>query len=614
MAPDTLAARPPAKSAQSPAEPGAGPRERALAARPWVWGLALATPLSAAYLLARPPAGDLAAASYRGDVLARAGFALWDNGWYGGHYLPGYSVLAPALGALAGERLLLALCTLAAVALFGVLAQRAFPPGGARAATLTFALGACVTMLSGRVAFTLGLAVGLLALVAFTGGRTRAAVALALLTTLASPVAGAFLALCGVADALAVLAGAVPGTLSADDRRRRPPARIGRRAAPGSPPHPTPRRWRAGLALAAGALAPIAAFALAFPEGGYEPFAGSVFWPGLAGVVAIAALLPRIGGDVQPRAARALAAGAWLYALALVGAFALRTPVGSNAARLGALLAAPLAAGALWRHRRAALLALAPALLYWQLETPIADLASLAGDPSVNASYYAPLAAELQRRAHGAPLRVEVPLTGAHWEAAHLAGHGTILLARGWERQLDTRYGSLFYEGGALARPSADSPGDGGAQPAGPGGGGAAAYRAWLYDNAVAYVALPDVRLDFAGAAEGRLIERGEPYLRMVWRAAHWRLYEVLGARPLASAPGALTAVGTDTFALTAPAPGRYVVRLRYTPYWAVRRGQGCVGSAPGGWTAVEARAPGRIAVGIDFSVARVFDHGARCT
>ena len=72
--------------------------------------LALAVPLAAAYLVLEPPSGDLAAATYRGDLFARAGFTLWDNNWYGGHYLPGYSLLAPALGALIRERLLLWRC------------------------------------------------------------------------------------------------------------------------------------------------------------------------------------------------------------------------------------------------------------------------------------------------------------------------------------------------------------------------------------------------------------------------------------------------------------------------------------------------------------------------
>ena len=284
--------------------------------------------------------------------------------------------------------------------------------------------------------------------------------------------------------------------------------------------------------------------------------------------------------------------GAWLYALALIGSFALHTPVGSNAARLGELFAAPLVAGALWERHRLALLVLAPVLLYWQLETPINDVSELVGDPSVNASYYAPLLGELQHRAHGAPLRVEVPQTGAHWESVYLPEHGSILLARGWERQLDTRYASLFYA------PTLTP----------------AAYRAWLYENAISYVALPDVRLDFSGAAEGRLIARGLPYLREVWRSPHWRLFAVVGAPGLAAAPARLTAVGADSFTLAAPHPGSYEVRVRYTPYWALQQGRGCVRNAPGGWTTVQARTAGTIRVGIDFSLARIFDHSPRCT
>jgi hypothetical protein len=587
MAPDALAAHEPA-AAERPrgATTGSPPRAGALLARPWVTALAVAIPLAVVYLAVEPPSGDLAAATYRSDLLARVGLTLWDNGWYGGHYLPGYSLLAPALGALVGNRLLLALCTVAAAGLFGLIAQRTFSAGGARLAAGSFALGASVTMLSGRVAFSLGLAVGLLAVFALLHGRTSAAVALAVLTSLASPVAGSFLALAGLACALA-----------------------------GS--------TRRGLALAAAALVPILLLTLAFPEGGWEPFAPSDFWPNLAGVLLIALLAetgmlaetgirakgacppasvkgecppasaPRVGDDgLSPRAGRTLTWGAWLYAVALVGAFALHTPVGSNAARLGALFAAPLVAGVLWEHHRLALLLLAPVLLYWQLETPLNDVSELVGDPSVNASYYAPLLGELQERSGGTPLRVEVPMVGTHWESVHLPERDSILLARGWERQLDTRYAALFYAPALTAT----------------------AYRAWLYENAVSYVALPDVRLDFAGVAEGRLIARGLPYLREVWRSAHWRLYAVQGAPPLANPPAVLTGVGADSFTLTVPRAGNYTVRVRFTPYWALIRGHGCVRGGPGGWTEVDARVAGTLRVGIHFSLVRVFDHGARCT
>jgi hypothetical protein len=461
-----------------------------LDAQPWTLALAVTVPLALAYLYVAPPAADLAAATYRSDLFARAGFVLRDNGWYAvhGHYLPGYSLLAPALGAWLGVRVLLALSAVAAAALFGLIARLAFSPGAARVATarlaaarvaaMWFALGICVGLLSGRVPYYLGLAIGLGSMLAFMSERSILALALALLTSAASPVAGAFLALTGIAVALG-----------------------------------GGQRWlRAGLALAGAALVPIAILALAFPEGGYEPFSPSAFWPALGGVLLIAALLPQ--GALTKRGRRTVRMGAVLYALALIGSFALHTPVGGNAARLGALLAGPLLAGVLWERHRLALALLAPLLLYWQLVTPIRDESAVAGDPSVHAAYYAPLRAELRKLIGTRPPRpprrtiVEVPLTGAHWEAAHLAGHDGVALARGWERQLDTRYATLFYS-----------------SPLTP-----AAYEAWLRENRVGYVALPDVRLDYAGRDEGALIGRGLPYLREVWRSAHWRLY-VLDAR-----------------------------------------------------------------------------------
>jgi hypothetical protein len=478
------------------------PAERARAtsthplARPWALALAIAIPLTIAYLIWMPPAADLAAATYRSDLFARVGFTLRDNGWYAahGHYLLGYSLLSPALGALIGVRMSLALSALAASVLFGLIAERAFgldrsPP--ARAAAAVFAFGFCLELLSGRVPYDLGFAIGLGSVLALMRGRLALALVLAVVTSVASPVAGAFLALAGLALALA------------DFRRDR-----GNRRGEDGQPKPLDAIQagpRQGLALTATALLPIVVLALAFPEGGYEPFAPSSFWPALAGVLLIALLLPQ--GPLSPRAYRVVRVGAALYALVLIGSFAIKTPVGGNAARLGPELAAPLLVGVLWDRRRTALCLLAPILLYWQLNTPLGDLSLVAGDPSTQASYYTPLLSELHSLRHGAPTIVEVPLTATHWEATDLAGHDHISLARGWERQLDTRYAPLFY------RPDL-SP---------------SAYRAWLYENRVLYVALPDARLDYAGQAEGALVAGGLPYLREIWHSAHWRLYRVLG-------------------------------------------------------------------------------------
>jgi hypothetical protein len=613
----------------------------------WALGAAITSLLGVAYLTISPPAADLTAATYRSDVFGRAGLALWDNGWYGGHHLPGYSLLSPALGHLLGPRVLLVISAVAAAGLFGSLSRSAFGEAAGRVASAWFAVGLSVGLLSGRVPYYLGLAIGLGALVAFARGLTAVALALAAVTSLASPVAGAFLALAGLACAVGssptgsassilcdgpvdgtrpgvggtgpggVVAARTPGGRGSATRAA--PARTvsARTASTRSSSSSAAARSRS-LGLGAAALAPILALAVAFPEGGYEPFAPAAFWPAL-GLVALT-------GAVLGSRHRALGVGIALYALALAGSFFLHTPVGGNAARLGPLVAGPLVGAALWSARaargrsssastrtastgsslrRLLLAALAPALLYWQLVTPVRDLSLVAGDRSVHASYFAPLLAELARLSSGHPVgggpdgvdpvgvvRIEVPLTGTHAEADQLAGHDHVLLARGWERQLDTRYDAIFYR---RTLPPA-------------------AYRAWLLDNAVAYVAVPDVRLDGAARREGELIARGVPFLAEVWRSAHWRLYAVRGARPLVDPPATVAAVGVDQVTLRSPRPATVTLRVRYSPYWALGAARGCVARAPGGWTSLRLSAPGTVRLRIAFSVARIFDRSARCS
>jgi hypothetical protein len=545
-----------------PGEPS--PRSLLPAWGPVPLAVVLAAIAAIAYLIAAPPAADLAAANYRADLFARNGFALWDNGWYGGHALIGYSLLSPALGALLGVSVLLGLSTVVAAGLFATIAESALARPAAFVAAALFALSLSGEMLSGRVPYELGLALALGALLALQRGHLALALPAGFATSLASPIAGAFLALAGVALAISAR------TAAAEKRQAR-------------------EGWPRGLWLAASALTPIALLALVFPEGGYEPFAPAAFWPQLAAVVLIAVALPRRWP--------ALRIGAALYALALAGAFFVHTPVGGNAARLGALLAAPLVAAVLWGKRPLLLALLAPALVYWQLATPVSDLAKVAGDPSLNASYYAPLRAELARVTGGAPTRVEIPMTGAHSESGLIGGSGEpvavrgLALARGWERQLDTRYGALFY------RPHLS----------------ATAYRAWLEENAVAFVALPDVRLDESAHAEAALIRGGLPYLQAIWHSRHWRLYAVRDPGALATPPARLSALGGESFALTAPARGEYEVRVRFSPFWALYAGHGCVREAPGGWTVIDARSAGRTEVRMAFSAARIFDHGERC-
>jgi hypothetical protein len=395
------------------------------------------------------------------------------------------------------------------------------------------------------VTFALGVAVGLAALVALRRGHPLWAAGLAAATALASPVAGMFLALAAVA-AFAVY------------------------------------RRREAAGVAAGALAPILAFAGLFPEVGSQPFAFSDLV--VVGALAAAGLL------LLPRTERILGVGVLLYAAAAAAAFAIPTPLGGNVTRLGELFGLPLLACALWRDRRAALALLALPLLAWQWAPGTDAVAVATGDPSLHRAYYKPLVSFLDRTVQRrGPMRIEIPLTRNHWETVWVARR--LELARGWERQLDVQYNGLFYAQVLTA----------------------ARYRAWLRDNAISYVALPGAPLDDAALAEARIIRSGPPFLRPVWRSRDWRVFAVTDARPLLEGPGRLINLVPQGFSLDAARAGDFSVRLRSTPYWSVADKAGCTLPTQDGWTHLRVFRPGRVTVRVQFRFALIDASGGQC-
>jgi len=172
----------------------AGRGLRVVVRHPWL----ITATFAIAFGLLAPRTGDEAAAYFRAHLFQREGFALWDAQWYGGHNLPGYSILFPPLGAALGERVVGVLSSIAAAVLFERLLPERFGTG-ARVGAIAFAIGAVANLAAGRVTFALGVAVGLAALVALRRGHPLWAAGLAAATALASPVAGMFLALAAVA-------------------------------------------------------------------------------------------------------------------------------------------------------------------------------------------------------------------------------------------------------------------------------------------------------------------------------------------------------------------------------------------------------------------------------
>ena len=372
---------------------------RRVAVPPWtVAPTAVALAFGLLYLIFEPRPGDLAVHVFRAELFEREGFTIWNGQWYGGHHTPAYSVLSGPLSWLLGPRLVLVASCVACAGLFEALARGHFGAERARVGALWFGVGTVTLLATSRLPFALGTAFGLAAALAMQRGRGRVAVAFALLSPLASPVAGVFTGLAGLA--------------------------CGR------------------VAVAAAAMAPVLFLVVAFPEGGWAPFPFTAYLP-----------IPIFCGAclmVLPREERALRVGAVLYALGATVAVAIETPMGGTASRLGMLFGGPVLLCALWDRLRTPslrLLAVALAgfglLAYWQWTSAIRDIDKALRDPAAESGYFEPLrqflgSLEDQRR-------IEIPFTSSRWENAEVALLAP--LARGWQRQLDTGHNPVFYRG-----------------------------------------------------------------------------------------------------------------------------------------------------------------------
>lgn len=343
---------------------------------------------------------DVPAQVYRLHFFRVAGLATWDPGWYGGHQVLGYSVVFSPLANLFGlYGVAAASAALAAWCVHTLL--RARFGSAAFVGTVVFTAGSLVPVAVGQLPYVLGQAIGLLAVVVAMRGRSRWAAALGAATPLASPVAGAFLALAATACLVAGV-------------RRRPCA------------------WTlAGTTVGLGVVKLLNA-----GTGGF-----SFYWGQLLAIFVLCGLGIWLLDDRD----RTLRIGFALYALASSVVFVIPNPLGGNMGRLGASFGAAVAATVAWSGRRWFVAAVTVPLLIWQWG-PITSVSRASRDASSDGAYYAGLLSFLTTQPQAG--RVEVPLTAHHWEAAFVAPE--VPLARGWERQLDMSDNAVFYGGPSL--------------------------------------------------------------------------------------------------------------------------------------------------------------------
>jgi hypothetical protein len=525
---------------------------------PWhVAPIAISVVFAIVYLIWEPRTVDLAAHSFRADLFGEEGFTIWNGQWYGGHHTPAYSIISPPLAWAVSPPVALAVAAVASAALFPPLARGAFGERRARWGSLWFGVGTATLLFTARLPFAMGVAFGLAALLALQRRRYGWAIVFAALCPLGSPVAGLFLAMAGVAFALA----------NRRDRTKR----------------------LEGLAIATASFIPPVFLAWAFPEGGWAPFPFTAYLPIPLFAVACLILLPREEG--------ALRWGAALYGIGATVALLVETPMGGNAVRLGALFGGPVMLCALWGRpimRKVwawpLLAAGFASLAFWMWSPAVRDVIKYLEDPAAKSDYFEPLRQFLftipdQRR-------VEIPFTRSHWEGSEVALN--VPLARGWLRQLDTGLHPIFYKG-EINRLT---------------------YASWLADNAVRYVALPSAKPDKSSYGERALIEGGLPYLRLRWKSQDWRVYEVLLPTPIVISQGdaniVLEQMQSDELLLDIKRPGEAIVKVRWTPYWYASNGA-CV-QPDGDWTRVSADREGFVRLSTRFSPERLFSRGRRCS
>ncbi|CAL9444307.1 hypothetical protein SUDANB37_02326 [Streptomyces sp. enrichment culture] len=505
------------------------------------------------FLFVANSGGDLAAQDAWADFAARHPGSAYNLAWYGGMHTMSYSVLSPYVMALFGVRTTMVVAGTVSAALTALLLVRTRAVRNAFACSLAAVFGLVCNAVSGRVTFGLGLMFALGAVtVVFCGpwrgwgrsrwrrprgsgratgaGRAGGAAGLGAagaadgvsglragrVARVARGAAAALLA--GAATAASPVAGLFLGVVAAALFLR------GRRTA--------------AYAVGVPPVLVVAASALLFPFSGTQPNAlGTVLLPLVFGLLCLLAV---------PRSWRTVRAAAAVYAAGALLTWLVDSQVGSNVTRLPMLFAGVVLLAALpyaaTRRARYGLLAALVVFHGWVGFKSVDDVRLTTPHPSWAAESARPLLAELERRGAGRA-RVEVVPARSHRESSALAPY--VSLARGWNRQADLERNPLFYDG------SLD----------------AANYRAWLDRWAVRYVVLPTGTPDTGAREETALIEAGLPYLEPVWSDAHWRLFAVRDAAPLAAPAATVERAAADRITLRVTRPGTVLVKVPHSPW-----------------------------------------------
>ena len=197
----------------------------------------------------------------------------------------------------------------------------------------------------------------------------------------------------------------------------------------------------------------------------------------------------------------------------------------------------------------------------------------VAAQPMSRPEYTAGLVRAVDRLPGLEDHRLEVVPDGSHVAAYTLLGHAQ--LARGYETQTDNAMDA------GLAARSLD----------------AQAFRRWLDDNAVGWVAIDRVSMKH-GPEDALIRDRRPGYLHEAWSDRNWVLYAVERATPIVQPPGRVVDADQAEMQVQVP-PGTTLVRIRWSRFLHV------TGPAPAsiaeradGWVELRAAAAGAFTIG----------------
>jgi hypothetical protein len=310
---------------------------------------------------------------------------------------------------------------------------------------------------------------------------------------------------------------------------------------------------------------------LAFGAPGPEPFTNA-----LLGALCAAFILVFAGAPDHLRTT------CWVTLIACVLAWAIPNGVGSNIARF-VWFVLPVVILALSSRRTAIALLTTVPLVCIGAVTTITDLRH-ASEPISSVAYYRSLVHRLDEIADLRNYRVELVDHGARAGYDALLDHA--MLARGWETQEDTALNPVLTQ-----------------DPLDP-----IAYKVWLDNNAVGYVALPSASV--GDYPEFKLVSSGKAtYLTRIWWDTKWDLFRVENPTPIVAHPASVIAHDQKSMTLRVPCRCTLAVRVHWSKFLTAAlqqrapSGTGTVDATPAqnaelvddgtGWTVMTTHRPG---------------------